>query len=847
MAGRDELIYYVKFQPDERSLADMKRTISEMEGQADKVFSEEATQEAREWKEVIDEVNESNAEGLDRLIELQEQIDLHRGTLKEIRKAKREDVAISQEQREQEALAQASLKSVRKEYRDTQAAFIAQQAAAEGQAQTYNELVSRNRTLAAAMRDIPMDDTTGQLQQLKQEWKENNQALKEFDADIGDHRRNVGNYSEAISTLASGVAAIQGPLGPIAGRLNSINTTIRRAIPLLNAKAGAWVAVRRAMMGIMAVGILAFLGAILAAMRGLQPVMDQVTLRVNQLSAAWGNFTDLVGSWLGMNERTNVSLRETMRIVEELHQREIALEEARIQSLTSMAELEASIASLRREAEDEANSHIDRIEMMNEAMMLTQSLYDILREQLQEEIDIMRERHGLARNERHDYEELAKLEAELIDLNAAQDTQMRQLMRRRQSITRQMEVERQQRMRNIESLREEARTAMKASEDRMRQLRREVAESLDQALHQERIDIMREQNRDREAVLAEADRQRDMAVEAAEERRLEIVEKANELALTLQKQYLAEGVDAQEAASRAEVKAVEWANQRVVEIRSWRADEMARISEEERIRLDEIRRREEDAAQQARDNIEAMRQKSMARQQAADLAHGNQLEEQRLLLLNQRQIRENQLREQFFQTQMSNEEANRLAREQSELEFEERLAQAKIAIAENEMRQRREMMEAGSQAVSAIMTAAFGDQKEIRIAQALIDTFVGVNRALASADPPVSFMRAATVFAQGMANVRKIADTNIGDRPSGSGMRGSAGSGGMQETIFEVVPRDQIESPIAQQAAESSSDQRDFSPTFIFQGDMDPEVMAIKVKRGNRQIATSTPTIKSKA
>jgi hypothetical protein len=91
---------------------------------------------------------------------------------------------------------------------------------------TYNELKEQNRALTIAMRDIPIDDQTGQLERLREQYLENNIKLKEFDASMGNFQRNVGDYTGGIRTFASSLAVVQGPLGPIAGRLNSFATVI---------------------------------------------------------------------------------------------------------------------------------------------------------------------------------------------------------------------------------------------------------------------------------------------------------------------------------------------------------------------------------------------------------------------------------------------------------------------------------------------------------------------------------------------------------------------------------------------------------------------------------------------
>jgi chromosome segregation ATPase len=85
------------------------------------------------------------------------------------------------------------------------------------------------------MRDVPLDDTSGKLQELQKQYSENNVKLKAFDASIGNSQRNVGNYKtaltgieEGLSGLASAIAVGQGPLGPLSGRINAAATMLRK-------------------------------------------------------------------------------------------------------------------------------------------------------------------------------------------------------------------------------------------------------------------------------------------------------------------------------------------------------------------------------------------------------------------------------------------------------------------------------------------------------------------------------------------------------------------------------------------------------------------------------------------
>lgn len=65
--------------------------------------------------------------------------------------------------------------------------------------------------------------------------------------------------------------------------------------------------------------------------------------------------------------------------------------------------------------------------------------------------------------------------------------------------------------------------------------------------------------------------------------------------------------------------------------------------------------------------------------------------------------------------------------------------------------------------------------KALAIGQATIDTYVGANKALASAPPPFNYVAAAAVIATGLMNVKKIISTKVGKKDTaGSGAAGAS-------------------------------------------------------------------------
>lgn len=77
-----------------------------------------------------------------------------------------------------------------------------------------------------------------------------------------------------------------------------------------------------------------------------------------------------------------------------------------------------------------------------------------------------------------------------------------------------------------------------------------------------------------------------------------------------------------------------------------------------------------------------------------------------------------------------------------------------------------------------------GENKELAVASAVIDTFVGANKALGNAPPPLNYVNMAAVIATGLANVQKILSTPV---PNGGG-----GGGGITGSTATQAPAPQM-------------------------------------------------------
>ena len=951
--GNDELYYLVKFTVDDQTYEEAKRRISELHdlkkggsGQA------ETIKEEKEYSEALKETSEEAVSLMDQLIKLRIAQDELRAALKSYKDQQKGGTELDKEQRQAQVETEAQLKNTGKEYRALQSALIANTEAADGTSNSYAQLSAHNAELAIKMRKLPLDDTTGALEEMKKQWEQNNAVLKDFDASMGDHRRNVGNYGETLSVAAGAVASFQGPLGPIAGRMNAVNTTLQRAIPLLKGKATGWKLVGRAMMMTGIGAIIVALGALIGMLSKLQPVMDAVAMVGRVLSASFGNMTDALGAFLGMNERSNLSVGESIRLARELHRAQIDLEEQQIRNIVANAELEASIARLRMEAEDEVNSHRDRISAMEEAIGLTEKNMAIKEDEAAQALWIAEQRARIAVNDREANEELAKAEAALINVRQQQFTQMRQLVRRRQSIINQLRVEEERRRRNIQAIIDERDAAIDSARKRADAALLTAQREAEERGIQARIDVLRESGREQQAIALETQREITRIEREFHQERMNIQKEFNQAYLADARLLRMQNLTEEQAGQEASVRANEQYNNRIIALQELRDQMTSRLTEKIAKKEASARRVEaflgEEAAQYIKDEAERLRQdlESITRQkndeikaleaeknefirketkrlfsqnlsdqqiheqaraslaerfknirlrlleaewqeyvliqeQQANQANALTLdrlqeesnalaehfksismmemqEAQRRLAIQQtgtdelvrleqeRGQRMNDLRLQYIEQGIDEVEAAEMASYRARLEFAEQFADAELAIERYKLDEKLAMREGYADLTMASLNALFQDNKAAQAASALVDAWAGINVQLASAPASSAWLRAAAVGAQGLANVRRILSTEIGSTPSG----GAGFTAGASATRgFEVIERETImsEGAVARQVAQSaSSATSDTTPTFEFHGDLNKEVMAIKVRQGNRLIDTKTLTTKSR-
>ena len=813
----DELKYIVQFEVG-ATYDDVKKKIDELEDAKREAIGQEDTEGVEDYTGALKELAKVSEEGVDRLIDLRKVMDEQRRTISSLNKEKKETGDIDRDSRRREEEAHISLKESTRLHRETQAQLVATAMKGNKAGISFNELAAQTRVLETALKNLPMDATEGEFKRLQNQITKNKQQLKMFDKDLGNHQRNVGNYSEAWSIAASSIATFQGPLGPIAGRLTALNSTLARSVPILKAKAVAWgmVATAMAMTGIPIIA--AAIVLLVKALRRSQAVIDWFAKSWATVGAAVENVTERLGSFFGILEGTNESMRDATRRARDLADAKAALRDRNIELIVEEAKLQKQIASLRLDAEDETRAYEERLGLIKQAQDEIRTLFDLQIEQAEWALANLEAEYEGTSNTAEENERLAEAKAKITRLEEQRDTQLRTITRRQTAFTNSLRREEEQRQRLLEQERRQIEQARRAHQERMAQLREQGRAAIDDVQFNRRIGLLRREGKEIEA-LREIEKRELLELDRLGREKIEEMNQRVEDGHATRGQIANEHLQLQETLAEKELA-----------IRTKTENQINDVIEGGEKRRAEIR-------EQYNQLIE--RNEMMRVGIAVGVAEGESEELARLY--QERYFRILDLQEAFVQAGFDQTEAANMARLQSETEFEERIANTKKAIRDREVQEAIERADRLAKIAISGGTILFGENKAIMTADAIIAAILSAMRARAQAPIGMKSLAFASEMAIGAANVARIARTKVGDTSvtTGDSVMGV-------ERTFQLVNREPTDTPVATAVAEQEVQPSQPEIVLNLEGDLDPEFLAIKVRHGNRTINSRTPTFSTR-
>jgi hypothetical protein len=344
------------------------------------------------------------------LVEINDQIEKYKNELKELAEVEKEQGRLSEDQKRKQEETRLALKDAQNEYRNLQRSIKTVDEAVQSSITTYDGLVKENKALMEAMRQLPLDDTTGELQKLQAQYNKNNDELKKFDSTLGNHQRNVGNYKSGLGGITDSLAGLPGPIGGAVAGMKTLNTVIK-ANPI----------------GL----IIAAVAGLIAMLSKLQPVVDFITKQFQILTNVVQFFVDNVAASLGIVEKNNITLAETVRITAALADAEVQLREAKRKRIVESASEQLIISELRLAAADMTKSEQERLDILRQ-------IEEVEAESLQKKLRIAAIEFGQAKtrvllNEstEEDLKNLATLEAELKLLQVESNNFLRENITKR--------------------------------------------------------------------------------------------------------------------------------------------------------------------------------------------------------------------------------------------------------------------------------------------------------------------------------------------------------------------------------------------------------------------------------
>lgn len=273
--------------------------------------------------------------------------------------------------------------------------LTAQQKALSGQLQTtsktsadlgtsFKELDAQCRELEFQYKSLTKAQReSAEGQALKKQLIESKQALKDFDAELGNHQRNVGNYpdllgkiSPRLGMMAKAVASTGASAAGAAGGFKAMATAIRgatvAALKFLATPIGLILAAVAAAIALLVKAFKTLSGAIaknddastaLARVYAvtLQPIVNGITAAFAKMAEWVGKAANAFANWLGGTNNASKRADDLVKSIDNL-------EEAERQYTVNSARRNAEVARLRDEATNkEKYSLEERRKMLEEA------------------------------------------------------------------------------------------------------------------------------------------------------------------------------------------------------------------------------------------------------------------------------------------------------------------------------------------------------------------------------------------------------------------------------------------------------------------------------------------------
>jgi hypothetical protein len=328
---------------------------------------------------------------------------------------------------------------------------------------------------------------TKQGKQMQANIKALSDKLKENEKAVGDNRRNVGNYEEALKGVTGQINIMGVNLGGIITKLSTFKEGMVAQAAATKASAAATGGFSGALqvlkVAIISTGIGALviaLGSMVTfltqtkrgsellsqALAGIGATVSVLVDRVSKLGEALtqvfsGDFADAAETAKGAFSGITDEIVNESKAAQVLEKRMQALRDAERELLVETSKRKAEVASLQLIAEDETNSMKERADAIAAANAIQEENMERELALQQERVDILEEQLALGENLEEDEQALAEQRARLGDIEAANIKKLRTLKAKENSIRNQ---EHAQQVKNANERKKQTEDEIKAAE-----------------------------------------------------------------------------------------------------------------------------------------------------------------------------------------------------------------------------------------------------------------------------------------------------------------------------------------------------------------------------------------------
>lgn len=382
-----------------------------------------------------------------------------------------------------------------------------------------------------------------------------NNQLKEMDASIGNYQRNVGNYEAAFTKGLSGIAKEIESLGN----------------PLAIAKNGV-LALGNAFKALIANPVGAVIMAIVVAIKALKKGFDQSEAATNSLKRAFSalqpvmnaisnvftGFAKIVGSiaekaipalvnglmkageWmmtllnkigivsdekLAAFQKSIEAQKESIKVTQDLTNREIALTENRRKMQVNEAKTELEVAELRAKATNkEKYSATERQKFLEQAISKERNLNNQKLALAKEEYEILKSRAALTDNTAADNDALAAAEAKLYNTQREYYAKERELLSQKIAAGKELSDAEKKRLEELRKAEEEAKKLREEELKKVEEINDRATLSLMSNKDRE-LEILRRKYEEEKALLEKYEKDTTKLTEEYEAKKQEIIDK----------------------------------------------------------------------------------------------------------------------------------------------------------------------------------------------------------------------------------------------------------------------------------------------------------------------------------